>query len=474
MVFNSFEFAVFLPLVFILYWTVLRKRQNHLLLIGSYIFYGWWDWRFLSLIVISTFTDFYVARAIPAQTDAGRRRLFMLTSVAVNLGILGFFKYFNFFIDSTASLLDSVGLQPNVPTLTILLPVGISFYTFQTLGYTIDVYRGKMEPTNDLLSFAVYVAYFPQLVAGPIERASRLLPQIQRLRIRLTAPQIRTGLYLILLGLFRKVVIADGLAPLVDEAFGRSASGDWFRLLLGIYAFSLQIYGDFAGYSAIARGSSRLLGIELMENFRQPYLSRNITHFWRTWHISLSTWLRDYLYITIGGNRRGRLLTYRNLMITMLLGGLWHGAAWTFVIWGGLHGLYLAAHRSLRHKSPKAAEDPFTTADILPALATFHLVGLSWIFFRADSFTQAWEYLTGIVTLRGGIPDPVAAAEILALLLPLGLMSLVIDLAQRQGRSQTAPLQWPVLSRGLAYGVMIVGLIVFTGGGAVPFIYFQF
>jgi D-alanyl-lipoteichoic acid acyltransferase DltB (MBOAT superfamily) len=474
MVFNSFEFAVFLPLVFILYWTVLRKRQNHLLLVGSYIFYGWWDWRFLSLIVISTLTDFYVARAIPVQGEATRRRLLMLASIAVNLGILGFFKYFNFFIDSTASALDSVGLQPNLPTLTILLPVGISFYTFQTLGYTIDVYRGKMEPTSDLLSFAVYVAYFPQLVAGPIERARRLLPQIQNLRVKLSATEIRSGLYLILLGLFRKVVIADGIAPLVDEAFGRSASGDWLRLLLGVYAFSLQIYGDFAGYSAIARGASRLLGIELMENFRQPYLSRNITHFWRTWHISLSTWLRDYLYITVGGNRRGRLLTYRNLMITMLLGGLWHGAAWTFVVWGGLHGAYLAAHRSLRHKSPKSAEDPFTAGDILPAIGTFHLVTLSWIFFRADSFTQAWNYLLGIVTLRGGSPDLVAAAEMLALLVPLGLMSLVIDLAQRQHRNQTAPLEWPVLSRGLAYGVMLVGLVVFTGGGAVPFIYFQF
>jgi len=474
MVFNSFEFAVFLPLVFILYWTVLRKRQNWLLLIGSYIFYGWWDWRFLSLIVVSTFTDFFVAKTLGKREDPLRRRLLMLLSVAVNLGILGFFKYFNFFIDSTASALESVGLEPNVPTLTVLLPVGISFYTFQTLGYTIDVYRRKMEPTDDLLSFAVYVAYFPQLVAGPIERASRLLPQIQRLRVRLTAPQIRTGLYLILLGLFRKVVIADGLAPMVDEAFGRSGSGQWVRLLFGLYAFSLQIYGDFAGYSAIARGASRLLGIELMENFRQPYLSRNITHFWRTWHISLSTWLRDYLYITLGGNRRGRIFTYRNLMLTMLLGGLWHGAAWTFVVWGGLHGLYLAAHRSLRHKSPKAADDPFTVRDLVPTLVTFHLVALSWIFFRADTFSQAWEYLTGIVTLRGGVPDLVVAGEMLALLVPLGVMSFVLDLAQRQARNQTAPLEWGVLQRGFAYGVMIVGLIVFTGGGAVPFIYFQF
>ncbi len=474
MVFNSVEFAVFLPLVFILYWTVLRKRQNALLLVGSYIFYGWWDWRFLGLILISTVTDFFVAKAIENSEDDGRRRLFMYTSVAVNLGILGFFKYFNFFIDSAAETIESVGLNPNLPTLSILLPVGISFYTFQTLGYTIDVYRRKMTASRNPLAFAVYVAYFPQLVAGPIERASRLLPQIERLRVRLTSPELRSGLYLILIGLFKKVVIADGLAPMVNEAFGRSGSGDWVRLLFGIYAFALQIYGDFSGYSSIARGTSRLLGIELMENFRQPYLSRNITHFWRTWHISLSTWLRDYLYITLGGNRKGRIFTYRNMMLTMLLGGLWHGAAWTFVVWGGLHGLYLAAHRSLRHRSPKAADDPFTWNDLVPTLVTFHLVGLSWIFFRADSFTQAWEYLTGIVTLRGGLPDMIALGDMLSLLVPLGLASLVIDLAQRQGRSQLAILQWPVVQRGLAYGVMLVALIVFTGSGTVPFIYFQF
>ncbi len=474
MVFNSFEFAVFLPIVFVLYWTVLGKRQNALLLVASYLFYGWWDWRFLGLIVVSTFTDFLVAGAIARADEKQRRRMLILVSIVVNLGILAFFKYFNFFIDSTAGALESVGFEPNLPTLRILLPVGISFYTFQTLGYTIDVYRRKMEPATHLLAFAVYVAYFPQLVAGPIERAGRLLPQIERVRTTLTSPEVTSGLYLILIGLFKKVVIADGIAPIVNEAFGRSASGDWLRLLFGVYAFALQIYGDFSGYSSIARGTSRLLGIELMENFRQPYLARNITHFWRTWHISLSDWLRDYLYITLGGNRRGQRLIYRNVMLTMLLGGLWHGAAWTFVVWGGLHGLYLAAHRSLRHKSPKHADDPFTVGDIIPALVTFHLVVLSWIFFRADSFAQAWDYLTGIVTLRGGVPDLVAAADVLALLVPLGLASLAIDLAQRQGRSQLALLRWPEARRGLAFGTMLVALVVFTGSEAVPFIYFQF
>jgi D-alanyl-lipoteichoic acid acyltransferase DltB (MBOAT superfamily) len=473
MLFNSFEFAVFLPLVFILYWKFLHKRQNHLLLVASYIFYGWWDWRFLSLIVISTLVDFFVGKSLPAAAEQRKRRLLLLASVFTNLGILASFKYFNFFVDSAAEIIEGIGFNANRPTLEVILPVGISFYTFQTLAYTIDVYRGKFQPTHNLLSFAVYVAYFPQLVAGPIERAQNLLPQIERLRTRLTSEQVKSGLYLILLGLFRKVVIADGLAGMVEESFARSASGDWLRLLLGLYAFSLQIYGDFAGYSSIARGTSRLLGIEIMENFQQPYLSRNITHFWRTWHISLSTWLRDYLYIPLGGNRGRQWTIYRNLMLTMLLGGLWHGAAWTFVVWGGLHGMYLAAHRSLRHRTEKRADDPVAPSDILPILATFHLVALSWIFFRASSFTQAWDYLVGIVSLRG-VPDLQVTGDMLSLLFPLLVMALILDLGQRQKGSQTALLQWPELARGLAFGTMLVGLIAFTGGGTVPFIYFQF
>jgi D-alanyl-lipoteichoic acid acyltransferase DltB (MBOAT superfamily) len=485
MVFNSLQFALFLPLVFVLYWTLLRKHQNKLLLLASYVFYGSWDWRFLSLIWISTLADYTIARAMARadlnQTDNDpqnpdtrdiekvRRRL-MLSSVAVNLGILGFFKYFNFFADSAATLLNGIGLETSPAFLGVILPVGISFYTFQTLGYTIDVFRRDLEPTDDLLDFAVYVAYFPQLVAGPIERASRLLPQIQARRSVPRRDDIASGIFLILLGLFKKVVIADGIAGSVNEAFARSETGSWIMLLVGLYAFALQIYGDFSGYSSIARGTSRLLGIELMVNFEQPYLSRNITHFWRTWHISLSTWLRDYLYITLGGNRGGVNKTYRNLALTMLLGGLWHGASWNFVIWGGLHGAYLIAHRFMRDRAPKKATDPVVARDILPMLATFHLVCLTWIFFRAESFGQAWSYLSGILTFRSGAPDYRA----LSLLLPLGLMMLVIDLTQRQIRNQTAVLTWTPVRKGLAFGVMVLGVIVFSGAAEVPFIYFQF
>jgi len=468
--FNSFEYAVFLPVVLFLYWTVLRRRQNALLLVASYVFYAAWDWRFLGLLALSTITDFYVGNKLGATGEASVRRRLVGLSLLVNLGILGFFKYFNFFADSFADLMGNFGLAPSTPTLQIILPVGISFYTFQTLAYTIDVYRRKKEPEHNLLDFAVYVAFFPQLVAGPIERAQRLLPQIKAPRTSLSYEQIRSGLYLILLGLVRKVVIADSMAPIVNEAFANADLAGAGTLLIGVIAFSLQIYGDFAGYSDIARGSSRLLGIELMENFNQPYLSRNITHFWRTWHISLSTWLRDYLYIPLGGNRKGTSKTYRNLMLTMLLGGLWHGAAWTFVVWGGLHGLYLIAHRQVRDITRKSPTDPFEWSDLLPALATFSLVNLTWIFFRAETFTQAFNYLQGLLTLR---PGGVILRDV-ALLLVVAAVSFALDLTQRNMHSHTALQQLPAVVRGLTYGSMALAVILWSGGTPVPFIYFQF
>ena len=470
MFFNSFEYAVFLPVVLFLYWTVLRRRQNALLLVASYVFYAAWDWRFLGLLALSTITDFYVGKKLGATGEASVRKRLVGLSLLVNLGILGFFKYFNFFADSFADLMGNFGLAPSTPTLQIILPVGISFYTFQTLAYTIDVYRRKKEPEHNLLDFAVYVAFFPQLVAGPIERAQRLLPQIKAPRTSLSYEQIRSGLYLILLGLVRKVVIADSMAPIVNEAFANADLAGAGTLLIGVIAFSLQIYGDFAGYSDIARGSSRLLGIELMENFNQPYLSRNITHFWRTWHISLSTWLRDYLYIPLGGNRKGTSKTYRNLMLTMLLGGLWHGAAWTFVVWGGLHGLYLIAHRQVRHITRKSPTDPFEWSDLLPALATFSLVNLTWIFFRAETFTQAFNYLQGLLTLR---PGGVILRDV-ALLLVVAAVSFALDLTQRNMHSHTALQQLPAVVRGLTYGSMALAVILWSGGTPVPFIYFQF
>jgi alginate O-acetyltransferase complex protein AlgI len=322
------------------------------------------------------------------------------------------------------------------------------------------------------------VAFFPQLVAGPIERARNLLPQLSVRRAFPAGEQLRSGLLLILLGLFKKVAIADALAPTVDRAFDGAGSHGWIFLLVGLYAFAIQIYADFSGYTDIARGSARLLGIELMRNFDQPYLSRNITSFWRTWHMSLSSWLRDYLYIPLGGSARPGWRTRRNLMLTMLLGGLWHGAAWTFVVWGGLHGLFLAVDRGRRARTDlggdprpeRRANAPFTTRDVLPALATFHLVCLAWIFFRADTFTAAWQYLSGILTLRAGPIDPPAVV----LLAPAMAVMFLIDLGQRNAGDHTIMLRWPAAARGAFYAGCCVAVLLFSGQVQVPFIYFQF
>lgn len=469
MAFNSIQYAVLLAVVFVLNRFLPRRGQNVMLLVASYLFYAAWDWRFLSLLVVSTLVDFLVGGAMPAATEKNRKRL-LTTSMVVNLGILGFFKYFDFFADSFANLLNDLGFNASVPTLKIILPVGISFYTFQTMSYTIDIYRRQMEPTRDLLSFAVFVSFFPQLVAGPIERARHLLPQFEQDRPKVGRSEISSGLYLILIGLFKKVVLADAVAPVVEEAFSNSGTAGWVQLLIGIYAFSLQIYGDFSGYSSIARGSARILGIDLMVNFNQPYLSKNITQFWRTWHISLSTWLRDYLYIPLGGNRGSQWMTYRNLMITMLLGGLWHGASWVFVFWGFLHGLYLSAHRWFRKDAEKGEPVLPGWRDIPLVVVTFHLVALAWIFFRSTSMSAALAYLDGIFSLReGSIPW-----DDIVLTVPLLAASLILDIAQRAGRSHEAILHWPAVARGVAYSIVLLGLIIFSGQPTVPFLYFQF
>ena len=327
MLFNSWEYFVFLPVVLLLYYSLTRRWQNHLLLAASYIFYSWWDWRFTVLLVISTIVDFYLGIAIHQAEEPRHRRRLLVISCIVNFGMLGFFKYFNFFSDSAAHLLQSLGLHAHPIVLQIILPAGISFYTFQTMNYVIDIYRREMQPTRNILTYATFVSYFPHLVAGPIIRAELLLPQLENERV-VDNQKFRGGCLLILIGLFKKVVIADSLAPDVTPYFTHPATYSSLVLLKGLYYFSLQIYCDFSGYTDIARGTSRLLGIELPENFNQPYLSQTITEFWRRWHISLSSWLRDYLYIPLGGNRRGRLRTYGNLMLTMVLGGLWHGANW--------------------------------------------------------------------------------------------------------------------------------------------------
>jgi D-alanyl-lipoteichoic acid acyltransferase DltB (MBOAT superfamily) len=469
--FNSVQYAVFLPSVIALYWLLRTpRRQNLLLLVASYVFYGAWDWRFLGLLSLSTIVDYVVGRGLGRTQVMGQRKALLLVSVVTNLGILGTFKYFGFFVDSATVFLDRVGLAPTTSVLDIVLPVGISFYTFQTMSYTIDVYRRRQEPTGSFLDFAVFVAYFPQLVAGPIERATRLLPQITARRRAPSRDAVRSGLALILLGLFKKVAIADAVAPIADAAFDGSADAGWATLLLGVYAFAVQIYCDFSGYSDIARGSSRLMGIELMRNFEQPYLARNITDFWRTWHISLSSWLRDYLYISLGGNRKGPTRTQFNLAAVMLLGGLWHGAAWTFVVWGGLHGLYLAADRRRSQLRTGSPNDPVGLRDVPAILGTFHAVCLAWVFFRAEGFGQAWEVLSGLATLRGGDLD-ISSALFLA---AAATAIVAIDLAQRRSGRHVPSLGWPAPLRGALVGMAATAIIVFSGGTAVPFIYFQF
>ncbi|HEY2429423.1 MAG TPA: MBOAT family protein [Acidimicrobiales bacterium] len=471
MTFNSLQYALFLPAVLLVYWQLKRRQQNWLLLVASYVFYGAFDWRFLGLLMISTGTDYTVGRLLEVSDDDRRRKRIFACSLVVNLVILGFFKYWDFFTGDAGRILHHIGLGASPPVLHILLPVGISFYTFHGMSYTFDVYRRKIEPTRSLLDFAVFVAFFPQLVAGPIGRAHLQLPQFQRDRVRPDLAKVKEGSLLILMGLFKKVAIADALAPYVASAFDASASASWVTLLVGMYAFAFEIYGDFAGYSDIARGSAILLGIELPENFNQPYLSRSITEFWRRWHISLSNWLRDYLYVPLGGNRGSEAATYRNLMLTMLIGGLWHGASWTFVVWGGLHGLGLAFERRFTHYAQEDVNRPWRVrSDALRTFVTFQVVCLGWVFFRSPNFTVAYHYLGGILKLRGGGVDSNAVAT---LVLAGGAM-LVLDIVQRRTRDHAALLGWVPTMRGLAYGAMLLGIVVFSGGTPVPFIYFRF
>ncbi|MCL4123644.1 UNVERIFIED_CONTAM: hypothetical protein GTU68_011358, partial [Idotea baltica] len=338
MLFNSFVFWIFFGVVFALYFRLRHREQNLLLLIASYFFYGCWDWRFLGLISLSTFIDYFIGKAVGESESQKTKKWLVGLSMVSNLSILGFFKYYGFFATELEQLLTSIGAPIMMPTFYVILPVGISFYTFQTMSYTIDVYRGDCEACDSFLDFAVYVSFFPQLVAGPIERAKHFLPQVIAPRT-ITADHFKQGLLLIAVGMFRKVVIADNMAPIANAIFASNVDDlSGAEILLGVYAFAFQIYGDFSGYSAIARGIAKWMGFDLMVNFRMPYFATTPSDFWQRWHISLSQWLRDYVYIPLGGNRFGTLMTYRNLLLTMLIGGLWHGANWTFIIWGAFHG----------------------------------------------------------------------------------------------------------------------------------------
>jgi alginate O-acetyltransferase complex protein AlgI len=400
MLFNSIDFAIFLPIVFILYWFVTNKNlklQNLLIFIVSYIFYGWWSWKFLSLILFSTLADYSVGIGLSKETNETRRKLLLWVSILVNLGFLGFFKYYNFFVENFVSAFSILGHKLSLSSLQIVLPVGISFYTFQTLSYSIDVYNRKLEPTKDFIAFGAFVSFFPQLVAGPIERATNLLPQFYKART-FNYEKAVDGMRQILWGLFKKVVIADNCATYVNMVFENTTEYSGSTLLLGAVLFAFQIYGDFSGYSDIAIGTSRLFGFNLMRNFAFPYFSRDMAEFWRRWHISLSTWFRDYLYIPLGGSRVGRGAQIRNTFIIFIVSGFWHGANWTFIVWGALNALYflplLLTDRNRLHINTVAEGNIFPKIKELLLIAlTFLLTVFAWIFFRAENLTHALNYI---------------------------------------------------------------------------------
>jgi alginate O-acetyltransferase complex protein AlgI len=474
MLFNSFEYLLFLPTVLVIYYALGHRAQNIFLLLASYLFYGLWDWRFLLLLLFTTVLDFAVALRIDAAPLGSKlRKRWLLVSLCSNLGVLATFKYFGFFSHSLAELLRALGLQASFPVIHLVLPVGVSFYTFQSISYTVDVYRGKLPAAARLSEFALYVAFFPQLVAGPIERAPHMLPLIRAPR-RVDMGTLSSGLGLILLGLFRKLCIADAVSAEVSAAFSEPGQLTGPQLLRGAYVFALQIYGDFAGYSDIARGSARLLGFDMMLNFNQPYLSQNITEFWRRWHISLSSWLRDYLYIPLGGNRHGPLKTYRNLFLTMLLGGLWHGANWTFVVWGGLHGAYLAAHKLWAGFFERTGADHRSRArrwltGFAGAFVTVHLVVLAWIFFRAESIDKALLYLS--LMPHGWSFRGLSVLGLPALFLAL---TLLVDIPQYLFRDHDVIERLPLAGRALAYFAILALVFLLGGAQNATFIYFQF
>ncbi len=473
--FDTPAYILFLILVVSIYWRLGRTGQNVFLLAASYVFYGWWDYRFLLLMIGSTTIDFFIARAIARTTNLSTRRTLLIVSLVINFGILGVFKYFNFFVDSSMHVFNTIGFRVSRHFLRVILPPGISFYTFQEVAYIVDVYKGKIRASESFIDYALFISLFPHLIAGPIQRPSHLLPQVQHDRT-FGEERFFDGIMLILSGLFRKCVIADNCALLANAVFsGNFGTPNLAVLAIGSYAFAWQIYGDFSGYSDIARGSAQLLGFHFMVNFRQPYLATSLQDFWRRWHISLSTWLRDYLYIPLGGSAEPGYKTYRNLLLTMLLGGLWHGANWTFVIWGWLHGLGLAVERYLRSYWSKFAS--LSNAVRQPVVHTwvkriffFHLVCLGWIFFRANSVTNAVNLLRGLGQIHWQ-PEYLIAFKLLALFtIPLFIVDLLLEYSGDEYMLQSsAP-----MARVVAAVSMLALITFFSANQANAFIYFQF
>ncbi len=477
MLFDSPVYFVFLIPVVLAYWRLGHRAQNVFLLAASYFFYGWWDWRFLALMIGSTMMDFLIAQKIAPSRSNPNRKAWLIFSLVLNFAILGVFKYFNFFVDSFSEALVSLGIHGiPLPLIRIILPPGISFYTFQEVAYIVDVYKGRLEPARSFVDYSLFISLFPHLIAGPIQRPSHLLPQVQKVRT-FDADRFFDGMLLIFSGLLRKCVVADNCALLASAAFGGQLGGpNIWVLLIGTYAFAWQVYGDFSGYSDIARGSAQLLGFHFMVNFRQPFLSQRLQEFWRRWHISLSTWLRDYLYIPLGGNAGGNWKTSRNLLTTMLLGGLWHGANWTFVVFGGIHGIVLSAERFLFPPKTKSddATPPRGRSRFLSVWAqrilTFNVFCLTLVFFRAPSLHSAVEFLGGLFHFAWRSEYIAAFLMLCFFSLPLFLVDLLLEARNHEYPFAEAPY---AARTGLAVCALVV-LAFFSASNFNTFVYFQF
>jgi alginate O-acetyltransferase complex protein AlgI len=474
MLFNSLEFALFLLIVYTLYWLLQgsRRWQNNLLWVVSYIFYAWWDWRFLFLLMLSTLIDYFFGLLIYNSTH--RKKFYLLLSIFNNLAVLFFFKYFNFFSDSTRAMLEFFGLHMDPVLLQVLLPVGISFYTFHGMSYVIDIYRGNFRPITNFVDYSLFVSFFPLLVAGPIERATHLLPQLTRDR-KFNYNQSVDGLRYILWGLFKKVVIADNCALIVNQVFDHYQAASGVELILGAVLFAFQIYGDFSGYSDIAIGTAKLFGIELLVNFRTPYFARDIAEFWRRWHISLTTWFRDYIYIPLGGSKVNRWKAVRNTMLVFLISGFWHGANWTFIVWGALNGLYflpLLLTGKNRQNTDTIADGRALPSfrELLQVMITFAMTCFAWIFFRSETIAQAMGYIAGI------FQHPFWTGH-LARITP-GLMAVlagfvVLEWLFRNGMAVFLKRMNRVSRVALYYSLALL-IILFGAFGSEEFIYFQF
>ena len=473
MLFHTVSFLIFFATIYTLYLSTQRswRVQNGLLLAASYFFYGSWDYRFLALIWISTLIDFAVGLRLGSENNERRRKILLGLSVAANLGILGFFKYFDFFVDSFVDLAACLSINLSADSLSIILPVGISFYTFQSMSYTIDIYRKQIKPTHSLLNFALFVAFFPQLVAGPIERAKKFLPQVEGPR-RITASQVDAGIFLIIWGLFKKIVVADNAALITNTIFANYTEYRGLGLTVALIAFGMQVYCDFSGYSDIARGLSKLMGFELQINFKLPFLAKSPSDLWNRWHVSLSGWLRDYLYVPLGGNRRGSLFTLRNLMLTMILGGLWHGAGWRFVLWGAYHGLLLVVYRLLgnwfggRLRLPNGIGMLWS---IFKVVLMFSLFTAGWIIFRSTSWEQMVYFISHV-----GFSSTMKTAAIALDLLFFSLPVIIMHIFQYAKNDLLIVTRLGPVLRSPIYAFLICGMLVFGVRESIEFFYFQF